>query len=293
MAEIVIRIVHEVSPGLELLFRALAAAAVPRAGGGSAAGPAGTTEGGGHVAAGQTTNTNGPAASAVGERQVGPERAVGVPKAQGAAAGGSSPPAAAPAAAAGLLRQNAPAAAVPAGLGAPSDAEGGDDAERQPMARSNAPANVDPGPASAAVAGALPEAPDAPPAGAAALWEDWRTPEREVVLRQMWPQAGSSMKAIFQALAAIKGPRMPADAENARHWGKRLNLGPRPVMSPQAASAPAAEAAPEPEGVRETPQMVRARELLAMGLHPNDIKSAVRLSAVEFAAIQRAHAEAA
>lgn len=169
----------------------------------------------------------------------------------------------------------------------------GDDDDGQPSGAGCVAPVQDPGPASVAAAGASPEAPGASPAASAPLWEDWRTPEREVVLRAMWPQAGASMKAIFQALAEIQGPKMPAEVENARHWGKRLNLGPRPVMSPQAASAPAAEAAAEPEDVRETPQMVRARELLAMGLHPNDIKSAVRLSAVEFAAIQRAHAEAA
>lgn len=164
-----------------------------------------------------------------------------------------------------------------------------DDEERQPEPQSSAAASADAGPAPAAAAGALPEAPSASPAVAPPVWEDWRTPEREVVLREMWPQAGASMKAIFHALAHVAGPKMPADAENARHWGKKLGLGPRPVISPSAPPVPVAEPSPEPEHLRETPQMVRARELLAMGLHPNDIKVAVRLSAVEFGEVCRLH----
>lgn len=147
-----------------------------------------------------------------------------------------------------------------------------------------------PGPSPAAAAGAPPEVPGASPAAAGApVWQDWRTEARHKRLLVLWPQLGLSLRDMWDDLRRIDGPAMPGDAANLTHWAKKLNLPTRAAAAAKVAAlapkAPAEEQGPPATEVAETPAMVRARELLAMGLHPNDIKSAVRLTATEFATI--------
>jgi hypothetical protein len=128
----------------------------------------------------------------------------------------------------------------------------------------------------------------------------WRTPARLAVLEAEYP-AGMEMMEIRRRMEALPGPALPSG--NAMLWRwvttRGLKRGVPKVEAlpvdpaPEAAPEPAPEEAPDeapvvflPEGeVRETPQLKRARELLAMDLHPNDIKLAVRLSAVEFGVV--------
>jgi hypothetical protein len=132
----------------------------------------------------------------------------------------------------------------------------------------------------------------------------WRTAAREAVVRRMAAE-GRKVADIHQAIMAIPGPEVPRDPSNTRHWLKAIGLwkpgaptaasvvpilGPAPVSEPERDEAPAPSPQDRP---RETPQLLRARELLAMGLHPNDIKTAVKLSAVEFEVVLAAHRAAA
>jgi hypothetical protein len=132
----------------------------------------------------------------------------------------------------------------------------------------------------------------------------WRTPARLAVLEAEYP-AGMEMMEIRRRMEALPG--LPLPQGNAMLWRwvttRGLKRGVAKVealpVAPACDAAPEAtlEAAPEeapvvllPEGaIRETPQLKRARELLAMELHPNDIKLAVRLSASEFDVVRDEH----
>jgi hypothetical protein len=138
----------------------------------------------------------------------------------------------------------------------------------------------------------------------------WRNAAREAVVRRMAAE-GRKVADIHQAITAIPGPEVPRDPSNTRHWMKAIGLwkpGAPPadvgaLAQPRGAEAARARAnaaqggEPSDESPqdrpRETPQLVRARELLAMGLHPNDIKTAVKLSAMEFGIVLAAHRAAA
>jgi hypothetical protein len=128
----------------------------------------------------------------------------------------------------------------------------------------------------------------------------WRTPARLAVLEAEYP-AGMEMMEIRRRMAALPGPALPSGNAMLWRWVTTRGLKRGAPKAEALPVAPAPDAAPEavpdeapvallPEGeVRETPQLQRARELLAMEMHPNDIKLAVRLSAVEFAVVCDEH----
>lgn len=206
--------------------------------------------------------------------------------------------AAVPTAAAGLTRQNAPAAAVPDQDGQPSGAG------------CVAPVQV-PGPASAAAAGAPEGTPRPPPPASALPRGVFRTPERAALLKELYP-AGVPMHQIRDRLNELPGEVIPPsykiaawahdlyvarpidwDFKQAASEGRQALRRARLALLPVAPyTPPAVQPAPEPAD-GESPQMARAREMLRMGLHPNDIRAAVRLSAVELEQLQRAHRDAA
>lgn len=132
--------------------------------------------------------------------------------------------------------------------------------------------------------------------GARAAQQDTRAGETGAAVPERPPtQPGgvSPAKAVDEDAgqdtgAADHAPSVPPAPQPG---GSTANTGGESPAPPEPRDD-AADEAPAPAGLRETPQMVRARELLAMGLHPNDIRTAVKLSVAEFAAIRRAHAAA-
>lgn len=113
----------------------------------------------------------------------------------------------------------------------------------------------------------------------------WKTAEREAHVRARWPVAGVTQKQIYAEIAAMPGPPVPPEPANLRDWANRLKLGPRPIAGVQPEehplpSAPPVQSAPQ-AAVRETEALKRGRELLGMGLHINDVRQAVKLTAAE------------
>jgi len=105
----------------------------------------------------------------------------------------------------------------------------------------------------------------APPA------DPW-SPERDRLLRERWPTPDWPVQVVDD-INALPGPVV--DWMMVRDRAERhLRLGPRGAAG-------------------ESPQLVRARELLAMGLHVHDIVSSVRLSAAELATLKAAAARVA
>lgn len=192
---------------------------------------------------------------------------------------------------------------APQPIGRPSNTGGEAEGDRHPPAAAQRPP-APPEPPSVRRPAPQPAAPaPVPPV-------TWRTPAREAVLRRLWPDASHSMRDIWTALGRVPGPALPSTMTNAYQWAAKLDLGSRPVkfdpaplaaanraravVAAQADADAGAEDAPVPllaDGeTRETPQLQRARELLAMGLHLHDIRQTVRLTASEYALIVAAHA---
>jgi hypothetical protein len=156
----------------------------------------------------------------------------------------------------------------------------------------------------------------------------WQTVARAARLRAIWGDVAWTVQGMRRELAGMEGAAMPSSHLILYRWAAELGLGARrasvppvegPVEAPEpAAAAPesaglagepaevpsqgvdakaqelgAADEVPAPDGLRETPQLVRARALLAMGLQPPEILRSVRLSAIEAAALRAAHAERA
>jgi hypothetical protein len=119
--------------------------------------------------------------------------------------------------------------------------------------------------------------------------------------------AGVEMRDIRARMAALPGPELPEKSDALWRWVSQLDLRREdsPAPQPHAAAADTGETdadsaeddggaeempvAAVADAPRETPQLVRARELLAMAMHPNDIKQAVKLSAIEFGLVLAAH----
>lgn len=134
----------------------------------------------------------------------------------------------------------------------------------------------------------------------------WKTAERVALMRASWP-VGASPATLSRALAAMPGAPLPRGDGWLYGWARALGLSRPPLPRPTrrvVVKAPTEDVAPAPvapppavvgdtvpamPGVVETPQLKRARELLGMGLDPNEIRDAVRLSASEMAAVRAAY----
>jgi hypothetical protein len=187
----------------------------------------------------------------------------------------------------------------PAGAGAPVSLPVPDPVAVAEVGRVERPAEAPPSPVPAA-----PQDEVAEGAADEAQWPSnafpWRTPARLAVLEVEYP-GGMEMMEIRRRMEALPGPALPSGNAMLWRWvttrglkrgvpkAEALPVAPVPDEAPEAVpdEAPVALL---PEGeVRETPQLQRARELLAMEMHPNDIKLAVRLSASEFAVVCDEH----
>jgi hypothetical protein len=121
----------------------------------------------------------------------------------------------------------------------------------------------------------------------------WRTLARLAVLEAQYP-AGAAMMDIRAAMEALPGPALPPTNNFLWRWvtGRGLKRGTVAVAVPEEGEAPSAHApvaAAADGAIRETPRLQRARELLSMEMHPNEIKLAVRLSASEFDVVRDEH----
>lgn len=118
--------------------------------------------------------------------------------------------------------------------------------------------------------------------------------ERDALLARLWPAADRVVQVV-DAINDLPGapvdwPTICARAEGVLGLAKRAAAQAAAAAAAKAAQKPAAQASAPV--LQETAGLVRARELLGMGLHLNDVKSAVRLTAAELAAL-RAEAEVA
>lgn len=210
--------------------------------------------------------------------------------------------------------------------GPPGTAEGGrhvddrDDPSDGRRAGAGVPAEGEPLPHPVAGQGPSPQvlpSPGAavgPAATKASATLRWRTPARAALLRQAWP-AGIGVGQIAAEMAKLPGG--PVRRNGISVWASELQVRRSPEArtprietmlaakaakrasegAPDDGPVPAADgitstaggeppASPDPPTDAPTPQFVRARELLGMGLSLHDVRQTVRLSPAEYAEIQ-------